>query len=108
MSLNIAVVGYNYELSCRAIRLIAENDINAEIKIARKNEILMNDETKYKAFPTYNHVRGHCIYQIIIVDDSRWNVYEHQDELIEWLKYRLDYTSYVPEEFQIQRYKMVR
>jgi len=65
----------------------------------------MNDGTRYKSFPTYNHARGHSIDQIIIVDDNRWEVYQQQAELIDWLKYRLECTSCVPEEFQIQEFE---
>lgn len=105
--LNIAVVGYNYELSCEAIRLLADNDVNNNINtvICRKDLIEMNDRTRYKAFPTYNHARENIIDQVIIVDDNRWNVYQQQFELINWLKYRMECTSCVPEEFQIQKYE---
>lgn len=103
--LSIAVVAYNFELSCRAIRILADNDLNSKPKIIRRDEIIMEDDVKYKAFPTYNHARGHCIDQIIIVDDNRWEVYQQQYELIDWLKYRLDCTSCVPEEFQILKYE---
>lgn len=102
--LNIAVVGYNFELSCKAIRIIAEND-NCKINKITKDSIFMEDGTKYKAFPTYNHARGHIVDQIIIVDDNRWEVYQKQYELIDWLKYRLGCVSCVPEEFQILEFE---
>ena len=86
MGLSIAVVSFNFDLSCKAIRDIAENDMNSKIKIARRDEIIMEDDTRYKAFSTYNHVRGHCIDQLILVDDSRWIVYDQQYELIDWVK----------------------
>lgn len=69
-----------------------------------KDYIIMEDDTRYKIFPTYNHVRGHCIDQLIIVDDDRWEVYDVQHELIDWIKYRM-FMSCVPEEFQIQEYE---
>ena len=64
----------------------------------------MKDGTRYFIFPTFNHVRGHCIDQLIIVDDFRWMVYEQQYELIDWIKYRMMHSC-VPEEFQIQKYE---
>jgi len=102
--LYIAVVAYNFELSCRAIRILAENDANTEIKTIRKDVIEMSDNTKYKAFSNYNHVRGHYIDQLVIVDDFRWNVHMQQEELISWIKYRMMHSC-VPKEFQIQEYE---
>lgn len=102
--LNIAIVAFNYELSKRALWEIANNDTNSKIKVRTKDYIIMEDGTKYKIFPTYNHVRGHCIDQLIIVDDDRWEVYNQQHELIDWIKYRM-FMSCVPEEFQIQEYE---
>lgn len=102
--LKIAVVAFDYELSCKALRVIAEND-NSIPKVIRKDNIIMKDETQYIALPTYNHARGHCFDQLIIVDDSRWEVYGKQYELIDWIKYRLSCASYVPEEFQILEYE---
>jgi len=71
----------------------------------KKDNIEMNDGTRYKAFSNYNNTRGHWIDQIIIVDDYKWKVYDQQEELISWLKYRLGCVSCVPEEFQIQEYE---
>lgn len=105
MGLSIAVVSFNFELSCKAIKEIAENDMDSKIKIVRRDEILMEDGTRYKAFLTYNHARGCRVDQIILVDDSKWYVYNQQYELIDFLKYRLYCTSCVPEEFQIQKYE---
>ena len=104
MNLTVAVVSYNFELSCRAIRVLVENDMDSKAKIICKDEIIMEDGTRYKAFPTYNHVRGYCIDQLIMVDDSRWMVHSQQYELIDWVKYRM-FMSCVPEEFQIQEYE---
>jgi hypothetical protein len=103
--LNIAVVAFNFELSCRAVKEIALNDVDSKPIMMLRDTIKMEDGTWYQAFPTFNHVRGHTIDQIIIVDDSRWNVYQQQYELIDWLKYRMDCTSCVPEEFQILTYE---
>ena len=103
--LSIAVVAYNFELSCKAIKILAKNDANSKPKIIYKDKIIMNDNTRYQAFPTYNHARDCWIDQIILVDDFRWHVYDQQYELIDWLKLRLYCTSNVPEEFQIQRYE---
>ncbi len=104
--LMVAVVAYNYELSCKAIRMLAENDMDSKIKQVRMGygQILMEDGTIYKAFPTYNHVRGHCIDQLIIVDDPRWMVYDNQYELLDWIDNRM-YMSCVPEEFLVQKYE---
>jgi len=103
--LSIAVVGYNFELSCKAIRILAENDNDTEIKSIYKDYIIMKDDTIYKTFPTYNHARGHYIDQLIVVDDCRWDIYYKQAELINWIKYRINCTSCVPEEFQEIKYE---
>lgn len=103
--LNVAVVAFNFDLSCKALRVLAENDQDSKIKRMQKDVILMEDGTKYRSFPTYNHTRGHIVDQVIIVDDCRWKVYNQQSELINWLKYRMDCVSCVPEEFQIQEYE---
>ena len=102
--LHIAVVGYNFQLACEAIRILAENDNNTKIKRIQTGTILMEDGTKYQAFPTCNSVRGLCIDQLIIVDDCRWKVYKQQEELIDWIKYRMIYSC-VPEEFLIQKFE---
>ncbi len=101
--LRIAIVGFNYEQSKRALREIVEADCS---KMKRKSDriIEMDDGTLYCIFPTYNHVRGYCIDQLIIVDDERWHVYKEQEELIEWIKYRMTFSC-VPKEFQIQEYE---
>lgn len=104
MRLTVAVVAYNYDLSCKAVWQLANNDKDSKIKYKHKNEIIMEDCTRYITFPTYNHVRGHCIDQLIIVDDYRWEVYQEQAELIDWIKHRM-FMSCVPEELQIQRYE---
>lgn len=102
--LNIAIVAFNYELSKIAMREIAYNDIDSKIKIVRPDYIIMEDNTRYKIFPTYNHVRGHCIDQLIIVEDDKGEVYDKQWELIDSIKYRM-FMSCVPKEFQIQGYE---
>jgi len=96
-------VAYNYKLSKEAMKKIANSD-KSNIKTLRENYIEMNDATRYYIFSTHNHVRGHIIDQLIIVDDSRWEVYQQQAELIEWIKYRMCYSC-VPEEYQIQEYE---
>ena len=104
MALNIAVVGYNYKLSCRAIHQIAENDMDSKIKYPRQNEIIMEDGTRYIAFSNLIQTKGFTIDQIILTDDKRWSVLLTQREVIESLKDRL-YRSCVPEEIQIQEYE---
>ncbi len=105
MALSIAVVGYNYKLSCRAIRQVAENDMDSKIKFARQDLVLMDDGTRYKAFTNNtDSLRGVLVDQIILVDDYRWGVILQQHGLISYLKERL-HRSCVPEEFQIQEYE---
>lgn len=87
------------------MREIVKNDCNSKPKIIKRDYIIMEDETMYKIFSAYDNVRGHCIDQVIIVDDDRWMIYEKQKELIDWIKYRIDCTSCVPEEFQVLEYK---
>ena len=101
--LRIAIVASNYELSKKAMLKIAEVDYST-IKIKLNKSIEMDDNTIYYVFPTHNHVRGCCIDQLIIVDDFRWKVYSQQEELIDWIKYRMK-NSCVPEEFQVQEYE---
>lgn len=100
MGLTVAIIAHNYECSCNTIKEIAENDMDSKVKNVRRDEIIMEDSTKYKAFPTYSHLRGCRIDQAIIVSDI-WNEYKHK--IYEELKCRLEYTSYVPEEYQIQK-----
>jgi hypothetical protein len=103
-SLYIAVIALNYRLSCEAIRFLAENDTNATIKQAHQNIIQMSDGTVYRCFSDYNQVRGHCIDQLILVDDSRWYVVSEQDELISCIHYRMMHSC-VPEELKIQKFE---
>ena len=105
--LNIAVVAYNYDLSCKAIRELVESDMGSKPKHIRKNEILMEDGTRYKAFHNAIDTRGKLIDvdQIILVDDSRWMVYIQQYEIIDYLISQLHLYSRVPEEFQILKYE---
>jgi predicted HAD superfamily hydrolase len=101
--LRIAIVGFNYEQSKRAMKEIANIDCSKIERMSDKS-IEMNDGTKYYIFPTYNHVRGYCIDQLIIVDDYRWEVLYQEEELIDWIKYRMMHSC-VPEEFKIQKYE---
>jgi hypothetical protein len=101
--LNIAVIAYYYELSCKAIRELAENDTNSKPKIIRKDTIIMEDGTEYKAFSTYENARGRRIDQLILVNIYEFN--ESLHKLYEYITYRIYCTSCVPEEYQIQNYK---
>ena len=103
MRLNIAIVAFDYRCSKEAMKLIAQSD-ESTIKKISNDYIEMHDGTVYRIFPTFNHVRGHFISQLFIVDDFRWMVFKKQAELIDWIKYRLVYSD-VPEEFQIQKYE---
>lgn len=103
ISLRIAIVAYNYEQSKLIMKEIAYFD-NSKIKRIQNDRIEMYDGTIYHIFPTYNQVRGYCIDQLIISDDFRWNVYKQQEELIEWIKYRMMHSC-VPERFRIQEYE---
>lgn len=100
----IAVVAFNYKLSCEAIRELAYNDQNYKPIQICMGFCKMQDGTRYKCFSTEEKTRGHHIDQIILVDDNRWEVDWQQFELIDSLKHRM-YMSYVPDEFQIQRYE---
>lgn len=101
--LRIAIVGFNYELSKKAMLKIAEVDYST-IKRKSNKYIEMDDDTLYCVFPNYNHVRGYQIDQLIVVDDFRWEIYNQQEELIDWIKYRMKHSC-VPEEFQVQKYE---
>jgi len=92
-------------LSCKALREIVENDISSKPYIKRKDRVLMEDETTYMVISSVDKVRGHIFDQLIIVDDSRWMIFEKQEEILDWMKYRLFHSSCVPEEFQIQKYE---
>lgn len=102
--LNIAIVGYNQELSCRALWTIVDNDRNSKFAVRKRDSVAMEDNTKYRAVSKEEQVRGYNVDQIIIVDDYRWKIFDKQWELIDYLKSRL-VTSCVPEEFQIQKYE---
>jgi adenylate kinase len=74
IKINIAVVGYNNDLSLKAARELATNDMDSEIVLANKNTIMMKDGTHYIPIGNANQIRG-CRYdQIILVDDERWEV----------------------------------
>jgi len=106
MKLHIAVLGYNYKLSCRALYEVAENDIDSKPKIRKKDTIIMEDGTKYTALPTnIDRVRGYHFDQLIIADDSRWMIFKECGEILNYLGYRLG-ASYVPEEFKTQKYEI--
>ena len=103
-SLTIGVVAYNYKLSCNAIKELAHNDETSTPRKLSMGYCEMQDGTIYKCFSTEEKTRGLRIDQIILVDDDRWEVDWQQFELIDSLKHRM-YMSYVPDEFQIQRYE---
>ncbi len=102
--LNIAVVAFNYVLALRACKVLADNDTDTKIKRKCKEYIEMEDGTRYKHFSNYNNARGHKIDQIILVDDFRWDIYQEQFELIDYLKSKVS-VSCVPDEFLIQQYE---
>ena len=102
--LNIAIIGYNYELSCKALWEIVNNDKSSKPKVKQKNNVIMEDDTKYIAISNIIKTRGNIFDQLIIVDDSRWKIFDKQYEVIDYVKERL-FSSYVPEKFQIQQYE---
>lgn len=102
--LNIAIVGYNHDLSRRALWEIVNNDVNSKFAVRNKDSVTMEDGTKYRAISREEQVRGYSIDQLIIVDDLRWEIYNKQKDVIEYIKYRLE-ISCVPEEFQVQQYE---
>ena len=40
----------------------------------------MEDETTYMVISSVDKVRGHIFDQLIIVDDSRWMIFEKQEK----------------------------
>jgi len=102
--LRVAILGYNLDLSRKALREIVENDIFSKPINKKKDQAIMSDGTKYIAISSIEKVRGYAFDQLIIVDDSRWEIFDKQWDVIDYVKERL-FLSYVPEEFQIQRYE---
>ena len=105
--LNIAVLGYSYDLSCRALHEIVNND-EYNSKSKSKFCALMNDdvETKYVALnPNSDYIRGMKLDQLILVDDYRWKILKKHSGYISQCVEPCLYYSCVPEEFLIQKYE---
>jgi hypothetical protein len=100
----VAVVAFNYPLSCRAIRILSQEDGGKIKKVISKTSILMEDGTVYKCFSSFDCIAGHRVDQLIIVDDERWSVMEEQWDVINQLKCAMT-KSCVPEDYKIQKYK---
>jgi hypothetical protein len=106
MKLRVAVIGYTYELSCRAIRILAKSD-ESKIKTVKKSQIIMEDDTEYFAISpdSYDSLRGYKFDQLIIVDDDRWEILYKHCGIINYIKQRILYYSFVPESFQVQKFE---
>lgn len=106
--LHIGVLGYSYDLSIKQLREIVNNDMTSKPKRITRNNIIMEDGTKFTVIPSstdwINWIKGYKFDQLLLVDDNRWMIFNKHYDLIEYLKGRLS-ISFVPEEFKILKYE---
>lgn len=101
--LKVCILGNTKFEAEKILKSIYHNDIDSKpIKIQR-DRVIMADGTEYYALSnTQEDISGRHIDQLIISNNYEVKN-DNQCKAFEYARYRL-YTSYVPEEFQIQVY----
>lgn len=108
--LEIGFIGYTSELSNYGLRQFAENN-KEQIKQYNKNpnhhSLYLTDGTKIMAITYGMSLRGRRFDQLILFDDSRWNIgsKRYQWETIDEIKAYNMRCSNVPDEYQILYYE---
>jgi hypothetical protein len=106
MGLKVGVLGFDPDQTYIGMREVAESDYINKIKTISIDHIIMDDGTEYIAiYPNAEKVVGYKLDQLIVVDYASWNIFAKLGELIDGLRQRLLFYSYVPEEYQIQRFE---
>lgn len=106
MGLKVGILGFNANQTYMGMREIAVNDYDNKIIKINIDQIIMSDGTEYIAiYPNSEKVVGYKLDQLIVIDDVRWNIFSKLYELIDTLRQRLLFYSYVPEEYQIQKFE---
>lgn len=101
MSLTIGVLGYNDKLTEQMLHYVVECDTENQTEIFNRNYIRTYEGTEYRALLRHDNWRGYKFDQIILVDDSRWMIFDKRFDDINILKSYNLLMSCVPEEYQI-------
>jgi hypothetical protein len=103
--MNVAVVGYDWKLSCDACIKLAHNDTSSLILKIQKHLgwVLMNDGTIYYAISdSIKNLHGQKRFdQLIVVDDARCSAVLKRIDVISWM---IDEYNLLDADWQIQTY----
>jgi hypothetical protein len=106
---DIALLGYNSDLSRKGLKQFAENN-KEQVEKLRWNtydcELYLKDGTRIKAVGYGdNWLHGYKFDQLILFDDDRWLIETEKYNRIREIIDHTMYMSNVPEEFQILHYE---
>lgn len=110
---DIAILGYNNDLTRYGLRQLAENNKEQVEKLkwgANVNncELFLKDGTRIRAIGYGEHwLHGYKFDQLILFDDDRWNIEIHKKDEIRMIMACTMYMSNVPEEHQILYYENI-
>jgi hypothetical protein len=106
---DLAMLGYNSDLSREGLRQFAENNKEQVEKLKWNTydcELYLKDGTRIKAI-NYGErfLHGYKFDQLILFDDDRWQINDKRWHEIREIMESTMYTSYVPEDYQIIYYE---
>lgn len=105
MGIKVAILCFNNNLSYRVLQEIVKNDVLSKPIKVMKDQVLMEDGTRYIIIPS-SPFRGIRLDQLIIVDDSRWMILDECEEFINYCIKPCLANSNVPDDFLIQKYEI--
>ena len=109
--LNIAILGYNSQLSIKGFRQFIENNMEQVKNVSHSRHVArLTDGTTIETITNIDdwHLRGRRIDQLMLFDDDRWEILDKRYwDIKEIEKYTMQ-TSIIPEEFQILKYEDIR
>ena len=105
--LKIALIGYNREQTINALKIFFENNKEDVICFNKYGRfILFKDETVIQAIFNEDNLRGQRFDQLILCDDSRWNIKIRRRGFIDYVRLNMMSHSCVPEDYQIMHYEI--
>ena len=105
--LRVGILAYNESLTTECCKMIAYSDEDAKITNTTQRATYMGDGTAYFAISDSElNNRGRTLDQLILVDDSRWEIFKHKETLIDYLEKYVLNDNLKNTEYRIQMYEI--
>lgn len=107
--LKLGLIGYNREQTFEGMKYLAKNNAENVERFSKTGHLIkMKDGTKIFALTDEYFIRGHRLDQIILFDDSRWDIVHKQSDFIcHIIDYCINGYSCVPDEFVVLKYENI-